>query len=260
MADMTTDDTYHEHGISLVHGFLTEQYVEAADRLIRIPGSLGKLGVLLEPTSVIEKGIAQAYELQRRLRVWKPKRAAVLGAGTIGLLATMGLRLRGLDVVTLGLETRPYLNSDLIEALGATYISTKETSLTDVAQESGPLDLIFECTGFSPLVFEAMQALGKNGVLVLSSVTGGNRKVEVPADAINLGFVLGNKAMVGTVNANQEHFESGVRDLTMTQALWPGWLDRLLTHRIDGLSDCSRAFELLGGHDVIKLYVEVAAS
>jgi glucose 1-dehydrogenase len=260
MADMTTDDTYHEHGISLVHGFLTEQYVEAADRLIRIPGSLGKLGVLLEPTSVIEKGIAQAYELQRRLRVWKPKRAAVLGAGTIGLLATMGLRLRGLEVVTLGLETRPYLNSDLIEALGATYISTKETSLTDVAQESGPLDLIFECTGFSPLVFEAMQALGKNGVLVLSSVTGGNRKVEVPADAINLGFVLGNKAMVGTVNANREHFESGVRDLTMTQALWPGWLDRLLTHRIDGLSDCSRAFELLGGHDVIKLYVEVAAS
>jgi hypothetical protein len=35
-----------------------------------------------------------------------------------------------------------------------------------------------------------MQALGKNGVLVLSSVTGGDRKVEVPADKINLEFVL----------------------------------------------------------------------
>ena len=58
MADMTTDETYHEHGISLVHGFLTEFYVEAADRLIHIPASLGKVGVLLEPTSIIEKGVA----------------------------------------------------------------------------------------------------------------------------------------------------------------------------------------------------------
>jgi len=47
-------------------------------------------------------------------------------------------------------------------------------------------------------VFDSMQALGKNGVLVLSSVTGGDRKIEVPADKINLNFVLGNKVMVGT--------------------------------------------------------------
>ncbi|HEX3325625.1 MAG TPA: glucose 1-dehydrogenase [Actinomycetota bacterium] len=258
MADMTTDDTYHEHGISLVHGFLTEFYVEAADRLIHIPDTLGKVGVLLEPTSIIEKGIAQASELQRRLRVWQPKCAAVLGAGTVGLLATMGMRLRGIKVVTLGLDEPPYLNSDLIEALGATYISTKHTPLAKVAEESGPLDLIYECTGFSPLVFEAMQALGKNGVLVLASVTGGDRKVEVPSDAINQGFVLGNKAMVGTVNANREHFEAGVRDLTMAQALWPGWLERLLTHRVDGLSEWPKAFELLGHPGVIKVFVEVA--
>jgi glucose 1-dehydrogenase len=248
MADMTTDETYHEHGISLVHGFLTEFYVEAADRLIHIPDSLGKLGVLLEPTSIIEKGIAQANELQRRLRVWQPKRAAVLGAGTVGLLATMGLRLRGIEVITLGLDEPPYLNSDLIEALGATYLSTKQTSLAQAAQASGPLDLIYECTGFSPLVFEAMQALGKNGVLVLASVTGGTRKVEV----------LGNKAMVGTVNANKEHFEAGVRDLTMAQALWPGWIERLLTHCVDGLNDWPKAFELLGHSGVIKVFVEVA--
>jgi threonine dehydrogenase-like Zn-dependent dehydrogenase len=41
-----------------------------------------------------EKGVAQAFEIQRRLRVWRPERA-VLGAGTIGLLATLLLRLRG---------------------------------------------------------------------------------------------------------------------------------------------------------------------
>ena len=190
--------------------------------------------------------------------MWQPKCAAVLGAGTVGLLATMGLRLRGIEVVTLGLDEPPYLNSELIEALGATYVSTKQNPLADVAKQSGPLDLIYECTGFSPLVFEAMQALGKNGVLVLASVTGGTRKVQIPADEINLGFVLGNKAMVGTVNANKDHFESGVRDLTMAQALWPGWLERLLTDRVDGLSEWPQAFELLGRPGVIKVFVEVA--
>ena len=67
----------------------------------------------------------------------------------------------------------------------------------------GPFDLIFEATGASSVVFESMQALGKNGVLVLSSVTGRDRKMEIPADRINLEFVLGNKVMVGTVNVNR---------------------------------------------------------
>src|SRR5438093_8681181 len=104
MPDFTTDDTYFEHGISRVHGFLTERYVEDPEYLIRVPGVLGEVGVLLEPTSVVEKGITQAYEIQRRLKIWQPRRAAVLGAGTIGLLATAALRVRGLEVMTFGLE------------------------------------------------------------------------------------------------------------------------------------------------------------
>ena len=67
-----------------------------------------------------------------------------------------------------------------------------------------------------------MQALGKNGVLVLSSVTGGDHRIEVPADRINLDFVLGNKVMVGTVNANRENFETGVRDMAQAEAQFPG--------------------------------------
>ncbi|MFQ5847913.1 MAG: alcohol dehydrogenase catalytic domain-containing protein, partial [Candidatus Methylomirabilales bacterium] len=77
--DMTTDDTYFERGINLRHGFLTEYYVEEPEYLIRVPPGLRHVGVLMEPTSVVEKGIAQAYEIQRRLRVWRPRRAAVLG-------------------------------------------------------------------------------------------------------------------------------------------------------------------------------------
>jgi glucose 1-dehydrogenase len=255
--DFTTDDSYHEHGINLVHGFLTESYVEDAGRLVLVPQGLREVGVLLEPTTVVEKGIAQAYEIQRRLKVWQPRRAAVLGAGTIGLLATMVLRLRGLDVTVFGREPAPYLNSDLAEALGARYVSTQQTSLAEGARAHGPFDLMFEATGFSPLVFDAMGVLGRNGVLVLSSVTGGDRRVEVPADALNLGFVLGNKVMVGTVNASRADFEAGVRDIAMAEARWPGWLGRFLTHPVQGLDEAPKALELLGTRGAIKVFVEV---
>ena len=138
-SDMTTDDSYFEHGINLLHGFLTEYSVEDADFVVKVPQGLKDVAVLLEPLTVAEKGITQAYEIQRRLRVWRPRRAAVMGAGTIGLLATLILRLRGMAVTTFGLTPRPYLNSDLLEELGARYVSTKETPLLEEATQSGPM-------------------------------------------------------------------------------------------------------------------------
>ena len=257
--DMTTDDTYFERGINLRHGYMSEFYVDDAEFIVKIPQGLKEVGVLLEPTTVVEKGIAQAYEIQRRLRVWKPKRAAVMGAGTIGLLATLMLRLRGLEVTTFGKTAKPYLNSDLIQAIGATYQSTEDLSIVDGAKQHGPFDIIFEATGFSPVVFDSMQALGKNGVLVLSSVTGGDRRIEVPADKINLEFVLGNKVMVGTVNANREYFEMGVKDLAQAEAEYPGWLARLLTHPIRGLENYQELFaKLRNPNGAIKVFCEVA--
>jgi threonine dehydrogenase-like Zn-dependent dehydrogenase len=257
--DMTTDDTYYERGINLRHGYLTEYYVDDPEYLVKIPRGLKDVGVLLEPTTVVEKGIAQAYEIQRRLRVWRPQRAAVMGAGTVGLLATLVLRLRGIEVTTFGLTRKPYLNSDLLEAIGARYESTLDVPVLAGAKHYGPFDLIFEATGYSPIVFESMQALAKNGVLVLSSVTGGDRTIEVPADKINLAFVLGNKVMVGTVNANREYFEMGVRDMAQAEAAYPGWLGRLLTHPIKGLENYPALFDTLTNtKGAIKVFCEVA--
>jgi threonine dehydrogenase-like Zn-dependent dehydrogenase len=177
----------------------------------------------------------------------------------VSLLATLMLRLRGLDVTTFALSRKPYRNADLIEALGARDAATADVPILEGAKRNGPFDLIFEATGFSPLVFESMQALGKNGVLVLSSVTGGDRKVEVPADQINLQFVLGNKVMVGTVNANREYFEIGVRDMAQAEAEYPGWLGQLLTHPVKGLEHYHELFDKLTmAKSAIKIYCEVA--
>src|SRR6266478_6504114 len=257
--DMTTDDVYYERGINLRHGFLTEYYVDDVEYVVKVPEGLKHVGVLLEPITVVEKGIHQAYEIQRRLKVWRPRRAAVMGAGTIGLLATLALRLRGIDVTTFARNAKPNLNAALIEQVGARYLITQEVPIIEGSKNYGPFDLIFEATGNSGVVFDSMQALGKNGVLVLSSVTGGDRMIQIPADRINLEFVLGNKVMVGTVNANREYFEMGVKDLAHAEAQYPGWLQRLLTHPVKGLENWQQLLDtLINARGAIKVYCEVA--
>jgi len=259
LQDMTTDDVYFERGINLRHGYLTEYYVEDAAYIVTLPGSLREVGVLLEPLTVAEKGLNQAYEIQRRLKVWQPRRAAVVGAGTIGLLATLAMRLRGMEVTCYSRRLPPYRNSDLITELGARYISSQQLTLAQASERYGPFDIIFEASGFSPLVFQAAEALGKNGVLVLSSVTGGENKVEVNADKINEGFVLGNKVMVGTVNASHADFVSGVDDLIKAEAFFPGWLNKLLTTCVNGLENYAEMLRhLTQDKEAIKVYVEVA--
>ena len=259
--DMTTDQVYFERGINLRHGFLTDYYVDEPEYIVRVPEGLKDVGVLMEPASVVEKGIEQAYRIQQRLRIWRPRRAAVLGTGTLGLLGTLVLRLRGLEVVALGRTRPPYLNAQLIEETGARYVSTQDLSLKQVSEKYGPFDLILEGTGVSALVFEAMEVLANNGVLVMVSVTGGDRKIEIPADRINLGFVLGNKVAVGSVNANREYFEMGARDLSQAELQYPGWLAKLLTHPVRGLENYQELLKTLTeAKGAIKVFCEVAAS
>ena len=259
LQDMTTDDVYYERGINLCHGYLTEYYIEDAAYIVPLPATLREVGVLLEPTTVAQKGLNQAYEIQRRLKVWQPRRAAVVGAGTIGLLATLGMRLRGIEVICYSRRLPPYFNSELITELGAHYVSSQQATLAEASKMYGPFDIIFEASGFSPLVFQAAEALGKNGVLVLSSVTGGEKKVEVNADMINQGFVLGNKVMVGTVNASRADFVSGVNDLVKAEAFYPGWLNKLLTTKVRGLENYAEMLRhLTQDKEAIKVYIEVA--
>ena len=259
LQDMTTDEEYFERGINLRHGYLTEYYVEDERFVVKVPGTLREVGVLLEPMTVAQKGIGQAFEIQRRLKVWRPAKAAVMGTGTLGLLAALTLRLRGLDVTAFGRTAKPYRNADLLETIGVRYVNTAEQAIEHAAGERGPFDLIFEGTGSSAVVFESMLALGKNGVLVLTSITGGGHTLTIPADRINLEFVLGNKVAVGSVNASREHFESGVRDMAQAEAEYPGWLAQLLTDRVEGLDNYRDLFTRLENpNGAIKIFCEVA--
>src|SRR5438477_5553454 len=161
LQDFTTDDVYYERGINLLHGYLTEYYVEDHRYVFPLPATLAEVGVLLEPTTVAEKGINHAYEIQRRLKIWEPRRACVLGSGTVGLLTALVCRLRGLELTVYSLPAKPYRNADLIEQLGGVYVSSQDRTLADISADRGPFDVMLDATGFSPIVWEAAEVLAK---------------------------------------------------------------------------------------------------
>jgi threonine dehydrogenase-like Zn-dependent dehydrogenase len=229
--DMCTSGLYQERGIMRRHGFLAEYYVESPTWLNKIPKAAADVGVLLEPTSVVEKGIDQAFRLQRRLE-WRPRTALVLGAGPIGLLAAAVLRLRGMATHVVAREPASGPRAQLATKLGAIYHSVADRTVLDLQKDLPSIDIAIEGTGASSVAFDAMQILGLNGVLCLLSVTGGQKTAPQPTDRINQLLVLGNRVVFGSVNANPRHFQMGVKDLVAIQKKWPGVLPQFMTSRL----------------------------
>lgn len=257
--DMTSEETYYERGINLLHGFMTEYLVDDPEYIVKVPPGLKHLHVLMEPISCAAKAIHQAFEAQRRMRVWRPQRAFVMGAGQIGILATLILRLRGLEVFTIARRPAPRLPAEIVEEFGAKYVSMQETSVEDLAAKVGKPDLIMEATGNSSIAFHSMRVLGHNGVLVWHSVTGGDLETQVPSDQINIEFVLGNKLLLGSVNANREHFEAGIKDLALGEVMYPNTIHKILTNPVDGIDNYDEMIRLLvEDKDALKVYVNIA--
>jgi len=249
-SDITSEEVYYERGINLLHGYLTEYFVDDAEFIVRVPVGLKHLHVLAEPMSCAAKAVEQVFEAQKRLQVWEPKLAFVTGAGQIGLLATLILRLRGVDVYTLARTPKPCLKAEIAESFDATYVSLRESSMKDLVAKVGKPDMIVEATGSSQVAFEAMEVLGHNGAIVWTSITGGQR---------NMNWVLGNKLLLGSVNANYRHFESGIADLALGEVTYPGAIERILTNPVDGMENYQEMMRLLvEDKEALKVYVNVA--
>ncbi|HEX5476200.1 MAG TPA: glucose 1-dehydrogenase [Vicinamibacterales bacterium] len=229
--DMCTSGLYEERGIKRRHGYMAEFYVESPGFLHVVPAGLTDVAVLLEPLSIVEKGIDHSYLLQRRFS-WQPKTAVVFGAGPVGLLATAVLRTRGLTTYVVSREPESDERVQVAKAMGAGYVSVADRTFADVQKMLDPIDLAIEATGVSSVAFGAMQMLGPDAVLCLLSVTGGIHEAEEPIDRINQLLVLGNRVVFGSVNANPRHFDMGIADLVSIERQWPGVLGRLITTRL----------------------------
>jgi threonine dehydrogenase-like Zn-dependent dehydrogenase len=232
---------FTERGIKMQHGFMTEFVVDDEQYMNVVPRELRDVAVLVEPLTIAEKALTQLWQVQQRLP-WacplepgKPAahchHAVVLGAGPVGLLGAMALANQGFQTFVYSQEPKPGAKSDLVELIGATYVSGKDTSLEQLAALVGNIDLVYEATGAAGVSFQLMELLGTNGVFILTGVPGRKAPIELDADLIMRNFVLKNQIVYGTVNANREAFESAISDLATFTKKWPQAVRTLITKR-----------------------------
>jgi threonine dehydrogenase-like Zn-dependent dehydrogenase len=215
--DMCRNGQYTERGIKEIHGFMSERWRIEPEYAMKVDPSLGLLGVLLEPTTVVAKAWEQVGAVGHRA-FWEPRTVLVTGAGPIGLLAALvGVR-HGLEVHVLDrVESGP--KPDLVRALGATYHSG---SVKDVGFQP---DVIIECTGVGPVLAASFQQIGSGGVICLTGVGGGGVSEYAVAD-IAAKAVLNNNVVVGSVNANKRHWYRAGELLARADRKW---LSRLIS-------------------------------
>ena len=219
--DFCRNGQYTEHGIKELDGFMRERYRADPDAVVKVDGKLGRLGVLLEPTSVVAKAWEQAERVGNRA-VWEPRTAVVTGAGPIGLLAALLGVQRGLEVHVID-QVADGLKPKLVRGLGAHY---HKGSIADACKDP---DIVIECTGVGSLVFDAIEHVGPGGVVCLTGVSPSGRTLESTPASLNRDMVLGNEGVVGSVNANRRHYEQAATALSHADQ---GWLAQLVTRRV----------------------------
>jgi len=243
--DFCRNGQYTERGIKQHDGYLSERYRITPDFVVKLDPSLGILGVLLEPTSVVAKAWEQVDAIGSRAH-WAPTKAVVTGAGPIGLLAAMLGVQRGLEVHVIDQMTdgpKP----DLVRRLGAQYHTG---AVTDACADP---DVIIECTGVSSLVLDAIEHIGPGGVVCLTGVSAAGRSIEVDEGALNRSMVLANESVVGSVNANRRHYEDAAAALAKADR---SWLAGVVSRKV-ALDDWEQA--LTRQPDDVKVVVEVSA-
>jgi threonine dehydrogenase-like Zn-dependent dehydrogenase len=248
---------YAEHGITRLHGFAAELAVVPAEHLVAVPEALGRLGVLAEPASICARALRHVGAVGAR-QPWRPGRALVLGAGAIGMLCTCFLRLDGLEVWTAALEPAGSEKARLVEAAGARYAPAAATPPSALAAEVGGFDVVIVAAGSAQLSLDALGLLRRGGVACLLGIDGHDQTVHLHGPVIGVDAILGNRALIGSVNANVVDWHRAVEQLDAARRRWPDALDRFVGLRVP-LDDYASAFAFGGVKATLALTSSAAS-
>jgi threonine dehydrogenase-like Zn-dependent dehydrogenase len=241
--DSCLSGDYSERGITRLHGYARELVAEDPAQLIAIPKSLGRLGVLAEPTSICERALRHARAIGGR-QPWQLERALVIGAGAIGLLLTYLLRLADVEVSTASLEPE----NDLVEHSGATYVPIQDNDLSEL----GTFDLVIEAAGNAQVMARTLGQLRRSGVACILGIDPRERAVEIDGRVLGVDLILENRVLFGSVNAQRRDWLAAVADLDRARERWPEALERFVKLRVD-LDRFQEAFEHRGGKATLVL-------
>jgi threonine dehydrogenase-like Zn-dependent dehydrogenase len=239
--DMCRNGLYTERGIKERNGYGSELFRVEPEFLVKVDPTLGKLGVMLEPTSIVTKAWEQTLRAGARIAAWQPHVALVTGAGPVGLLAALMGMQQGLEMHVFD-RARDGIKPELVRALGATYHAG---DLGDLCP-----DVVIECTGASAVVLDVIARTTPDGVVCLAGVSSGGRVLAFDIGGFNRTVVLENHVVFGTVNANRRHYRAAAEALAKADR---EWLARLITRRVP-LIRWQEAFERRDGD--IKVVVD----
>lgn len=242
--DFCRNGEFTERGIKGHDGYGSQRWRVSPKFAIKLDPELDKLGVLLEPTSVVAKAWDQVGKIAER-SMWTPATALVTGAGPIGLLAALIGRQKGLSVTVLDRVTdgpKP----GMVAELGATYIS----SLDDLKE---PPDVVIEATGIGQLVFDVIGRTAPDAIVCLTGISSGTRDMSLAADAVNKALVLSNEVVFGSVNAGLANYQQAADAL---KAADRDWLAKIITRTVP-MADWAQALKRQPGD--IKVVVDLQA-
>ena len=228
---------YAETGFTHQGGFA--DYLSVPAGLVhRLPADSDlDAAALLEPAACVAGGLLET-DLRPGLAV------AVVGAGTLGLLAVALLRLTSPSRLAL-VGTRPDRLA-LGRELGA--LETCDVRLDDPAESIGrEFDLVFEAASRPEGAATALALARRGGAVVLEGVSGAGRPTLDP-DVITLGHLR----VQGIFGASRVAWR-WVVELFSTGRLDP---TPLVTHRF-GLEEFEAAFDVLRDRDAGALKVEL---
>jgi glucose 1-dehydrogenase len=233
---------FSERGIKEAHGYMAEYVVDRERYMNLVPPGLREIAVLAEPLTIAEKALAQIFWMMQNRPPWLDPQAPagergrgfsalVLGIGPVGLLGAMTLATAGFSTYVYSRELPPHPRIDLVDAIGATYVSSQATTFPELAEQIGNIDLIYEAVGHSHFALRALPVLGTNGIFVLTGVPGLQAFVETDPASTMRNLVLKNQVLLGTVNAGPEAFAAALRDLDTFRQRWPAAVRTLIAGR-----------------------------
>lgn len=231
--DMCRNGLYTERGIKERHGYASERFRLEPSFAVKVDPALGRLGVLLEPASVVAKAWDHAERIGRRSAAWHPRSALITGAGPIGLLAALMGRQRGLEVHVFD-RVVDGPKPQLVRDLGGTYHGG-DLSVVSALEP----DVIIECTGATPVIADVVTRSAPSGVVCLTGVSSGGHAIALDLGGVNRRMVLENDAVFGSVNANRSHYEAAAAALARADRRW---LSGLLTRTVP-LADWEAALD-----------------
>ena len=243
--DMCRNGQYTERGIKQIDGYMSERWRIEPEYAIKVDPSLGILGVLIEPTTVVTKAWAHVIAIGLR-SFWEPRTVLVTGAGPIGLLAALIGKQRGLDVHVLDRATTGP-KPEIVRDLGATYHSC---AVSDVGFAP---DVIIECTGVGSVIAASIGIIASGGIVCLTGVGSGGGTNKAAVADVAASAVLKNTVVFGSVNANRRHWYRAGEILARADR---AWLARLITRR-EKPENFMQAFERKP--DDIKVVIQFSA-